>query len=1473
MKNYQAKFITYITALSLAHLGMAMPQMKKNADKMISKDPSSQVIKHDHKLAIKASQKNNIVSNAFNYKSMMSFSINKRTGTENFSIPLAHFSGQTAYPFSLALNYNQMQKGRYYLPSLPGKGWGLALPYVDTSVYPVLLHLANGSSYQYLGDNNSGSNLKYYSLKNLRFIEASAKTPITNPCDPSDTSQYALININGDETYFNHLGDVQCMVNKEQQSIRFNWDDVNGNIDLTNSNGQTIEITNDDGALYILQPGYKVPSNGGGTYQAPHVMKLSNNNNEFDIAQYYQSPQSPSTLITNAEIVDYNAQGIVTSIDYDMDNSTKKEVFFTPKTFSYGNNQSFTYINKVAIDDGNGSLLMNPSYYNINVDADNDNTFIGDIQSSVCNTLTTDCVLTGADGTSYTYTTQTASPNPKGEGDIVTLKTYNHAHLLISSKSYTSLNTQPPFTLGHQITDSEYWYAGQCHNIYVKENGQEIQKQICGNQAYEPDYDTLSQRANYQSPVRIESTVFNLPSDGTAQYPYQPGSNTTVQEMQYNDFGQKTAVTILNGKGQLVQTKAFYYDDPSSGDMDLNNQDYGLLTKEVTTSYNTDATKGSIGQIKTIQQVINQLTLDNRQVQSTTKFYCATQGGQNSCLPKAQKVTSYTYEPVYEKDGKTLNPLRGLPLTQTYTWPAGDTEKHQLNAVTTSYQYLGLSGQPLTQTVNYKVYSGAGNWATQSVTYPNVSEVLSMQDNSNSYPSISYINNVNGKVIESGTDVTSLPIFVHFDKPNETPQELTQATMTSDLYDSLGRLVDKTLPNGQALYIQYATDGSSLSEYGDLSAAKSKSKNKKASDTAGFEISSTPIKQINVDGLGRTTSVYVNDNVAYGVFDPIADIEQSSDSYSSSTGELVTQTSYLANSPLVVNSYQYDSMGRKLSVTQTCSNNLVCGNATYVWHSDYQNAPVSTHALDSNDIKHSYFVENWESILGSKRPSDGVNVVSTVKYNSLGEVTSKKVSALDTMNAIGNTQMSVAYQYNNLGRVIAETQAGKTANYSYNAAGQVSLENLVDTEQELSTPELKSKLVVKNAPNVTVKSFYNLLGQQITSEKENDVYASSTKNVYISPLHIYNNLGELLAVVPYKDPANAAVDLANVTTGLTAQTCNATVFDCAHMVSYSYNKFGQVYQVHSWGGINHWSFYNTQGQKIDACYTKNNDGLGEYGCYRDDAYGQVNYFYYPQDAGAYAGELWMIAGTPNMKKGDPSHLVEGNIVYTYYPDGELKSLSYPVPGSHNSEHKTMHYQYGAAGNEIAVTTYNGDTINYAYQFINGQWLIKNATQMHAKSIAGKVDYSYYSSGRLDNTAVTTNGLTTNTVDTYTALGRLYQQQRVINMPKAAAHNLTNTYSYYPSGDLKTKELQANFCLNNPKDMSCTPDITKTYSYVTGALLNVKESGANSVQPQNTFEYNASGNLNNVSTEDNGTTAKYYTYNNLNQITGINNTQS
>jgi len=814
---------------------------------------------HGHLKKAVTQNKNSLISNAFNYQKSASVNVSARTGMLSAQVPLATLPLPYGGNFALALRYSQIGQGHqpYNITGGGGNsapGWSLALPYVQVQQHglPPILHLASGAAYQYSSLSSTG--LVYYSLNNMHF----QKTSIQDPCDSTQSSDYVLKNLGGEATYFDQLGNEQCQVDRWGHQIKFVWG---------NSSGQDV-ISNGAGQSIVIMPGQEVanmPDVGFAYATLKNTYQAAQGTGSFMVTRHY-GPQQKQTRSVAFHYGGAPVPTYVSSVSYQAQQTAKVNLGIT---YQSGQKSIVPWENLYAVKSlttqtPGAENLLAPVYYQLGNNQPGDNTFLGyaeGTQDPCANSATTDCVMQNDNGVNhnvpnnYTYVTYTSKPNPKGSGYVIDQNTYNHLHLKIASKMYEAMQPNASFVPGtaQEISDTQYWYAGQCATPVVK--GNQVTEQ-CSPNTTESEYGAVvSKNPNYQSPVKIESTIFNLPSDkfptntknwAQVQVVQPDQSRTTVHMMTYNDDGQKTTSYITTGSGQLLQVQKMTYDDGGAGH-------YGLPLSKTVTAYDLKT-----GAVKNITQTLNTTTAAGKAIGTSQALYCNVTAGASTCTPSLEKQTMMAYN--------TTGPLVGLPVSKTVSWGSASSN-HQFQALKTTFGYGGFFGQPKVTLppLFYSVYDPkTQQWQGVHKTFANVrfiSSVLSYEKPgettftpANRFPSVTFINNDTGRVIQKmlvmGNDVT---------KVKHLAGQIPDVNINY-LYDSLGRLIDQTSGgmsnDGESLFIQYSPDGKTLTKYGNLHAAKGKA-------AVGLQNTPvpTPISQTTFDALGRPIATFTNANL------------------------------------------------------------------------------------------------------------------------------------------------------------------------------------------------------------------------------------------------------------------------------------------------------------------------------------------------------------------------------------------------------------------------------------------------------------------------------------------------------------------------------------------------------------------------------------------------------------------------------------
>ncbi|MBN2143713.1 MAG: RHS repeat protein, partial [Candidatus Aureabacteria bacterium] len=315
-------------------------------------------------------------------------------------------------------------------------------------------------------------------------------------------------------------------------------------------------------------------------------------------------------------------------------------------------------------------------------------------------------------------------------------------------------------------------------------------------------------------------------------------------------------------------------------------------------------------------------------------------------------------------------------------------------------------------------------------------------------------------------------------------------------------------------------------------------------------------------------------------------------------------------------------------------------------------------------------------------------------------------------------------------------------------------------------------------------------------------------------------------------------------------------------VSYTYDGEGRVKTVTNALSQTVSYSYDAEGNVISITDAKNNSVNYEY-----DSRGRVSK---ERDALGNESRVFYDNAGNIVRKVRPDNT---EVLYTYYRNNLLKTISYPAAG------KTVSFEYDGNNNPVKMTDWLGET-NYVYDSRNRLTEITEPTGRKIRyeydangrrtalkllndgvSEAYRLNYTYDVLNRLTRIADSSNAFVN---FTYDALGRRILQEYSNGVKAAFVYNdisfLTRIRAVNSGNGVIMQLDYTHDKAGNILSETEQGGLTKTYSYDSiYQLLGVGYSDGTSCA----FSYDAAGNR--LSKTENGISTTY-TYNNLNQLT-------
>ena len=433
----------------------------------------------------------------------------------------------------------------------------------------------------------------------------------------------------------------------------------------------------------------------------------------------------------------------------------------------------------------------------------------------------------------------------------------------------------------------------------------------------------------------------------------------------------------------------------------------------------------------------------------------------------------------------------------------------------------------------------------------------------------------------------------------------------------------------------------------------------------------------------------------------------------------------LANEPLIeskdalgnITKATYNALGQKISTTDAEGHTVTYSYNDSNPAENGHPTVTETYPKDSND--NSYKQEFVYNALGEEiavkdngNPTEKTpaldRLIETKVYNALGDVSKKTVYTKHSSNTdqLSDNQGQTTYYYDDsLGHAI-ESQ-DPLGNVS-----QMYIDFNPKTAQEIKMYRLNGVLVSRDIDNG--------LGQNIEQTEYGNPSDSSIKS-YKQADNTYNGLGQLVQSISCQIPTS----MNNNQT--TCMTKNANI-KVEGNTQYDYNQDGKKSTDHYVGfdGINlsHQYVYDLLGDELtinkEITYPKDSQNPQRSYTHQDD----VNF--YDLDGNLLKREHWSFkSATPEKVIWQESYSYDndGNLLtktrndgtkisYDYYPNGQLKSMSYPSKGSNN----TLFYQYNNQGQTTSITQSGNQSGTLSYEYALDGSLVKETYPDH-KSVS------------------------------------------------------------------------------------------------------------------------------------------------------------
>lgn len=560
--------------------------------------------------------------------------------------------------------------------------------------------------------------------------------------------------------------------------------------------------------------------------------------------------------------------------------------------------------------------------------------------------------------------------------------------------------------------------------------------------------------------------------------------------------------------------------------------------------------------------------------------------------------------------------------------------------------------------------------------------------------SCTYVYDEDGRLAESRDSLGNLTGY-HYDQEGNlsevTSPQGTTAVKTA--YDSQGRAVEQTFPDGSSMSFAYDDEK----------------------------------KQVRLTERNGSCTIHCR-NQRYQNIKTIHEDGEEEYAYNS-RGQVIQQKDPLGN----VTRYAYDSRGNLTQIIDALGNKT---SATY----DAANHLTSLSVNGRTKIKSRYDrqgrLEETEDALGGKttlhygeneknRPqkicfADGSSI--QLSYNQAG-----KVAAVTDF--WGN---KTCYTYDSLGRCTKTTgPKGDTTSYEYDAKNRVTavIDALGQRTSYTYTPAGKTSRVL-TADGIRIQTDYNLLNRP-----ESITDPNGNKTCYE-----YDEMWNIKKIL-YPDGSSEHYEYDH------RERLTAKTDPLGNRTSYGYDAAGnRIWEQDGEGNLVKYA-YDALGRVITILYpdgsveSKDYDSEGNLICHTDENGNSTRYEY---NAGgqrtAWTDALGQRTSCTYTVLGNIESITDAagrSIRYSYLPGGKLESISYP-----GGEKET--YRYDESGNCIAKEDSKGGNLSYAYDFLG------RLTAMEG-SRGEKEDYQYDAAGNL---VTVTDGLGNATRYEYDANGNL-----------------------------------------------------------------------------------------------------------------------
>lgn len=544
-----------------------------------------------------------------------------------------------------------------------------------------------------------------------------------------------------------------------------------------------------------------------------------------------------------------------------------------------------------------------------------------------------------------------------------------------------------------------------------------------------------------------------------------------------------------------------------------------------------------------------------------------------------------------------------------------------------------------------------------------------------------------------------------------------------------------------------------------------------------------------------------------------------------------------------------------------------------------------------------------------------VNVYdNNATYWWLGRLTSSSISYAKSGESTINRTVSCTYTANGMlkpdfVRYFEGTSLYHYKNYDYSSNG-----NVVQLSEYATGVGTRTTTHTYEANGVRLKTTTDPLAHTTTNNYDSYGRLSSEVDYLNNTASFsYDNLGRVTTATQ----PDGASETTSYGWGLTGGPGNACYYiqQLGNDGSYAktwYDKLNREIRTDTRGFNGSYIYavteYNTKGQVYRISEPSTSTSPTQWNTHTYDAYGRIDYITRPSGRNtdyAYSNNrvTETTGGKASWKETDSqgqitqSHDNGGDIVYAYYPDGKVKSVT--VSGS-----AVTSMEYDLAGNQTKLIDPSAGTINYTYNAF-GELL----TQTNARSQTAT--YNYYTDGRLSNkvtpegttaygynsneqlTSVTSPGSVSRSYG-YDTKGRINSISETI--PGSSALTTSFTFDSYgrlqtqthPSGIVETMHYNTNGYLESVSagggtrwtvtGMNARQQITTatygsnldvTFGFDAYGYPNSSKAQANSVYKQD-YRYSFNGVTGNLNSRQNYLRSKSesFAYDNLDRLTGV-----